>query len=315
MERVLIDVRDLKKYFNTKQGTLHAVDGLNFQVLKGETLGLVGESGCGKSTTGRAILRLHEPTSGEVIYDGEDILKYNNKKMKEMRRKMQIVFQDPYSSLNPRLSVFELIADPLYVNKGVVPKNRIEEKVKYTMELVGLEKRLINSYPHELDGGRRQRVGIARALVLNPEFIVLDEPVSALDVSIQSQILNLLDELQEKLSLTYIFVAHDLSVVKHISDRIAVMYLGNIVELTDYKKIFEDPLHPYTQALLSAIPIPKVGIKRERIMLEGDVPSPINPGPGCVFYGRCRNRKDMCKEVKPEFEEKKPGHFVACHIV
>ncbi len=315
MERVLIDVRDLKKYFNTKQGTLHAVDGLNFQVLKGETLGLVGESGCGKSTTGRAILRLHEPTSGEVIYDGEDILKYNNKKMKEMRRKMQIVFQDPYSSLNPRLSVFELIADPLYVNKGVVPKNQIEEKVKYTMELVGLEKRLINSYPHELDGGRRQRVGIARALVLNPEFIVLDEPVSALDVSIQSQILNLLDELQEKLSLTYIFVAHDLSVVKHISDRIAVMYLGNIVELTDYKKIFEDPLHPYTQALLSAIPIPKVGIKRERIMLEGDVPSPINPGPGCVFYGRCRNRKDMCKEVKPEFEEKKPGHFVACHIV
>lgn len=315
MERVLIDVRDLKKYFNTKQGTLHAVDGLNFQVLKGETLGLVGESGCGKSTTGRAILRLHEPTSGEVIYDGEDILKYNNKKMKEMRRKMQIVFQDPYSSLNPRLSVFELIADPLYVNKGVVPKNQIEEKVKYTMELVGLEKRLISSYPHELDGGRRQRVGIARALVLNPEFIVLDEPVSALDVSIQSQILNLLDELQEKLSLTYIFVAHDLSVVKHISDRIAVMYLGNIVELTDYKKIFEDPLHPYTQALLSAIPIPKVGIKRERIMLEGDVPSPINPGPGCVFYGRCRNRKDMCKEVKPEFEEKKPGHFVACHIV
>lgn len=228
---------------------------------------------------------------------------------------MQIVFQDPYSCLNPRLSVFDLIADPLYVNKDVVSKSQLNKHILHTMELVGLEKRLINSFPHELDGGRRQRVGIARALALNPEFIVLDEPVSALDVSIQSQILNLLDELQEKLGLTYIFVAHNLSVVKHISDRIAVMYLGNIVELTDYKSIFADPLHPYTQALLSAIPIPKVGLKRERIVLEGDVPSPINPGPGCVFYGRCRNRKDICKEAKPNFEEKKPGHFVACHLV
>lgn len=310
-----MEVKNLKKYFNTKQGTLHAVDDISFQVMKGETLGLVGESGCGKSTTGRAILRLHEPTSGEVIYDGEDIVKYNKKQMKEMRRKMQIVFQDPYSCLNPRLSVYDLIADPLYVNKDVVPKSQLSEHILNIMELVGLERRLVNSFPHELDGGRRQRVGIARALALNPEFIVLDEPVSALDVSIQSQILNLLDELQEKLGLTYIFVAHNLSVVKHISDRIAVMYLGNIVELTDYKSIFEDPLHPYTQALLSAIPIPKVGLKRERIVLEGDVPSPINPGPGCVFYGRCRHRKDICKEAKPKFEEKKPGHYVACHLI
>ncbi len=315
MGNVLMEVKNLKKYFNTKQGTLHAVDDISFQVMKGETLGLVGESGCGKSTTGRAILRLHEPTSGEVIYDGEDIVKYNKKQMKEMRRKMQIVFQDPYSCLNPRLSVYDLIADPLYVNKDVVPKSQLSEHILNIMELVGLERRLVNSFPHELDGGRRQRVGIARALALNPEFIVLDEPVSALDVSIQSQILNLLDELQEKLGLTYIFVAHNLSVVKHISDRIAVMYLGNIVELTDYKSIFEDPLHPYTQALLSAIPIPKVGLKRERIVLEGDVPSPINPGPGCVFYGRCRHRKDICKEAKPKFEEKKPGHYVACHLI
>jgi oligopeptide/dipeptide ABC transporter ATP-binding protein len=315
MGKALLEVKHLKKYFNTKQGLLHAVDDVNFQVMKGETLGLVGESGCGKSTTGRAILRLHEPTSGEIIYNGEDIVKYNKNQMKDMRKKMQIVFQDPYSSLNPRLSVYDLIADPLYVNKDVVPKKEINKQIAYIMELVGLERRLVNSFPHELDGGRRQRIGIARALVVNPEFIVLDEPVSALDVSIQSQILNLLAELQEQLGLTYIFVAHNLSVVKHISDRIAVMYLGNIVELTDYKSIFKDPLHPYTQALLSAIPIPKVGLQRERIVLEGDVPSPIDPPPGCVFYGRCRERKDICKEAKPNFEEKKPGHYVACHLV
>ena len=315
MGKALLEVKHLKKYFNTKQGLLHAVDDVNFQVMKGETLGLVGESGCGKSTTGRAILRLHEPTSGEIIYNGEDIVKYNKNQMKDMRKKMQIVFQDPYSSLNPRLSVYDLIADSLYVNKDVVPKKEINKHINYIMELVGLEKRLVNSFPHELDGGRRQRIGIARALVVNPEFIVLDEPVSALDVSIQSQILNLLAELQEQLGLTYIFVAHNLSVVKHISDRIAVMYLGNIVELTDYKSIFKDPLHPYTQALLSAIPIPKVGLQRERIVLEGDVPSPIDPPPGCVFYGRCRQRKDICKETKPNFKEKKPGHYVACHLV
>lgn len=313
MENVLLEVKNLNKHFKTKQGMLHAVDDISFHVLKGETLGLVGESGCGKSTTGRAILRLHEPTSGQVIYKGEDIVKYNNQEMKEIRKKMQIVFQDPYSSLNPRLSVHDLIADPLYVNKDVIPKSEISQQVKKTMELVGLENRLINSFPHELDGGRRQRVGIARALALNPEFIVLDEPVSALDVSIQSQILNLLDKLQKELGLTYVFIAHNLSVVRHISDRIAVMYLGNIVELTDYNAIFEDPLHPYTQALLSAIPIPKVGLERERIVLSGDVPSPVNPGPECVFYGRCHIRTDKCKEMKPDFEEKRPGHYVACH--
>ena len=312
---LILDINNLKKYFNTKQGKLHAVDDISFKILKGETLGLVGESGCGKSTAGRAILRLHEPTSGEVYFDGDNILKYDKKQMKEMRKKMQIVFQDPYSSLNPRLSVYDLIADPLYVNKDVVPKEKIADKIGYVMDLVGLERRLANAFPHELDGGRRQRIGIARALVLSPEFIVLDEPVSALDVSIQAQILNLLDELQKRLGLTYLFVAHNLSVVKHISDRIAVMYLGHIVELTDYKSIFADPLHPYTQALLSAIPIPKVGLERQRIVLEGDVPSPIDPPPGCAFYGRCKNRKDICKETAPKIEKKKPGHFVACHLV
>lgn len=315
MEEILLEVKHLKKYFNTKEGLLHAVDDINFAVMKGETLGLVGESGCGKSTAGRAILRLHEPTSGEIIYKGEDIVKYNKNQMKEMRKSMQIVFQDPYSSLNPRLSVYDLIADPLYVNKDIVPKNKINQQIAHVMELVGLEKRLVNSFPHELDGGRRQRIGIARALALNPEFIVLDEPVSALDVSIQSQILNLLDSLQKNLGLTYIFIAHNLSVVKHISDRIAVMYLGNIVELTDYSSIFKGPLHPYTQALLSAIPIAKVGLERERIVLEGDVPSPIDPPERCVFYGRCPYRKEICRDVKPKFEEKKPGHFVACHLV
>lgn len=315
MEEILLEVKHLKKYFSTKEGLLHAVDDINFAVMKGETLGLVGESGCGKSTAGRAILRLHEPTSGEIIYKGEDIVKYNKNQMKEMRKSMQIVFQDPYSSLNPRLSVYDLIADPLYVNKDIVPKNKINQQIAHVMELVGLEKRLVNSFPHELDGGRRQRIGIARALALNPEFIVLDEPVSALDVSIQSQILNLLDSLQKNLGLTYIFIAHNLSVVKHISDRIAVMYLGNIVELTDYSSIFKGPLHPYTQALLSAIPIAKVGLERERIVLEGDVPSPIDPPERCVFYGRCPYRKEICRDVKPKFEEKKPGHFVACHLV
>ncbi len=315
MSKVLIEINNLKKYFYTNKGPLHAVDNLNFDIYKGETLGVVGESGCGKSTAGRAILRLHEPTSGEVLYDGKNILNYNRKEMNEMRKKMQIVFQDPYSSLNPRLSVFDLIADPLYVNKDVVPKDKIGERVQEVMELVGLEENTANSFPHELDGGRRQRVGIARSLILRPEFIVLDEPVSALDVSIQAQILNLLDELQEDLGLTYMFIAHDLSVVKHISDRIAVMYLGKFVELTDYNTIFKNPLHPYTQALLSAIPIPKVGLERERIVLKGDVPSPINPEPGCGFYGRCRYRKDVCKEKAPELLEKEPGHFVACHLI
>lgn len=314
MAEKLIEVTNLRKYFKTKRGMLHAVDDINFYINKGETLGLVGESGCGKSTTGRTILRLHEPTSGQIVYRGEDIVKYNLKKMKEMRKKMQIVFQDPYSSLNPRLTLSELIAEPLYVNRVYKSKKEIQERVKEVMEVVGLEERLINAYPHELDGGRRQRIGIARALSINPEFIVLDEPVSALDVCIQAQILNLMNSLQKQFNLTYLFISHNLSVVKHVSDRIAVMYLGKIVELSDYKSMFKDPLHPYTQALLSAIPIPRVDVKRERIILEGDVPSPVDPPPGCRFYGRCRYKKDICKEQMPELKNIGDERYVACHF-
>lgn len=313
MEDKLLEVKNLKKYFKTKKGMLHAVDDVSFDIKKGETLGLVGESGCGKSTTGRAILRLHEPTSGEVLYHNENILKYSAKEMKNMRKKMQIVFQDPYSSLNPRLSVEELIAEPLYVNHMYKTKKETQERVKYVMEIVGLEQRLINAYPHELDGGRRQRIGIARALSVEPEFIVLDEPVSALDVCIQAQILNLMNKLQKQFNLTYLFISHNLSVVKHVSDNIAVMYLGKIVEFSDYKSLFANPVHPYTQALLSAIPIPKVDVKRERIILEGDVPSPIDPPDGCRFYGRCMYRSELCKEKTPELKQIKPNRWVACH--
>lgn len=314
MAEKLLEVTNLKKYFKTKKGMLHAVDDVSFTINKGETLGLVGESGCGKSTTGRAILRLHEPTSGQVIYRGDDIVKYNSYKMKDMRKKMQIVFQDPYSSLNPRLTVSKLIAEPLYVNKIYNSRKEVEARVKDVMEIVGLEERLINAYPHELDGGRRQRIGIARALSLNPEFIVLDEPVSALDVCIQAQILNLMNKLQKQLNLTYLFISHNLSVVKHVSDRIAVMYLGKVVELSDYKSIFKEPLHPYTQALLSAIPIPKIDAKIERIILEGDVPSPVDPPEGCRFYGRCRYKKDICKNEMPELRDIGNGRYVACHF-
>lgn len=314
MAEKLLEVTNLKKYFKTKKGMLHAVDDVSFTINKGETLGLVGESGCGKSTTGRAILRLHEPTSGQVIYRGDDIVKYNSHKMKDMRKKMQIVFQDPYSSLNPRLTVSKLIAEPLYVNKIYNSRKEVEARVKDVMEIVGLEERLINAYPHELDGGRRQRIGIARALSLNPEFIVLDEPVSALDVCIQAQILNLMNKLQKQLNLTYLFISHNLSVVKHVSDRIAVMYLGKVVELSDYKSIFKEPLHPYTQALLSAIPIPKIDAKIERIILEGDVPSPVDPPEGCRFYGRCRYKKDICKNEMPELRDIGNGRYVACHF-
>ncbi|MDD4781295.1 MAG: ATP-binding cassette domain-containing protein [Tissierellia bacterium] len=315
MEENLLEVKNLKKYFKTKKGLLYAVDDLNFTIKKGETLGLVGESGCGKSTAGRAILRLHEPTSGHVIYEGKDITKYNSSELKNIRKKMQIVFQDPYSSLNPRLSVSEIIAEPLYVNKIYKSKIENENRIREVMDIVGLEERLINSYPHELDGGRRQRIGIARAISLQPEFIVMDEPVSALDVCIQAQILNLMNELQEKFGLTYLFISHNLSVVKHVSDRIAVMYLGRIVELAESDKIFKKPLHPYTQALLSAIPIPKVNISREKIILEGDVPSPINPPPGCRFYGRCRFRQNECKKEIPELREIDENHFVACRLL
>jgi peptide/nickel transport system ATP-binding protein len=314
MGEKLLEITNLKKYFKTKKGMLHAIDDVSFYINKGETLGLVGESGCGKSTTGRAILRLHEPTSGQVLYNGEDIVNYSNGKMKNMRKKMQIVFQDPYSSLNPRLTASEIIAEPLLVNRVYKSKAETQARVKEVMETVGLEERLINSYPHELDGGRRQRIGIARALSLQPEFIVLDEPVSALDVCIQAQILNLMNSLQKQFDLTYLFISHNLSVVKHVSDRIAVMYLGKIVELSDYKSIFIDPLHPYTQALLSAIPIPKVDVVKERIILEGDVPSPINPPEGCRFYGRCNYKKDICKQQTPELRNVGNERYVACHF-
>ena len=311
-----IEVKNLKKYFPTKKGLLDAVEDLSFEINKGETLGLVGESGCGKSTAGRAIIRLHEPTAGEVLLNGEDVLKRNTTKEKrQLRREMQIVFQDPYSSLNPRLTTFDLIADALYVNKIYDSKKEIEEVVAEMMETVGLEKRLVNSYPHELDGGRRQRIGIARALVMRPEFIVLDEPVSALDVSIQAQVLNLLQDIQELKRLTYLFISHDLSVVRHLSDRVAVMYLGRMVELADYQAIFENPMHPYTRALLSAIPVPEYNYDANRIILKGDVPSPIDPPDRCVFYGRCPNRTEACDGPHPKLREISPSHFVACHLV
>lgn len=313
-EQPMVAVSHLKKYFTTRRGLLHAVDDVSFTVNRGETLGLVGESGCGKSTLGRAMIRLLEPTSGEVKFWGRDIVSLSRSEMAEMRKKVQIVFQDPYSCLNPRLSVSELIAEPLIVNKVCRNRKEMDEKVAHLMDTVGLARRLVGSYPHELDGGRRQRIGIARSLALDPEFIVLDEPVSALDVCIQAQVLNLLKQLQKENNYTYVFISHNLSVVKHLSDRIAVMYLGKIVELTDYRTTFTDPLHPYTQALLSAIPIPKVGVKRNRIILEGDVPSPVNPAPGCRFAGRCRFAQDVCRQTSPELKEYKPGHFVACHF-
>ena len=310
----MVVVNHLKKYFNTRKGLLHAVDDVSFVVNRGETLGLVGESGCGKSTLGRAMIRLLEPTSGEVKFWGKNIVGMSKGEMKEMRKKVQIVFQDPYSCLNPRLSVSELIAEPLIVNGICSSKKEMDARIARLMDTVGLARRLTGAYPHELDGGRRQRIGIARSLALDPEFIVLDEPVSALDVCIQAQVLNLLNQLQKENNYTYVFISHNLSVVKHLSDRIAVMYLGKIVELTDYRTVFKNPLHPYTQALLSAIPIPKVGQKRSRIILEGDVPSPVNPPPGCRFAGRCRFAQDICREKMPDFREYEPGHFVACHL-
>ena len=293
----LLEVKHLKKYFNTKNGLLHAVDDVSFDIERGETLGLVGESGCGKSTIGRAILRLHEPTGGEVLLNGVDVTKLNKQELRALRQKMQIVFQDPYSSLDGRKSVFESIGEPLVIQKVCKSKKEYEERVYELMETVGLAERLVNAYPHELDGGRRQRVGIARALALNPEFLVLDEPVSALDVSIQAQVLNLMQQLQKDRGLTYLFISHNLSVVKHISDRIAVMYLGRMVELADCKQLFKNPVHPYTKALLSAVPIPRLDVKTERILLEGDVPSPVNPAPGCRFAGRCAQCMERCNVV------------------
>ena len=311
----ILEVRNLKKYFKTSRGQIHAVDDISFTLERGKTLGIVGESGCGKSTTGRCILRLIEPTGGEVIFDGEDILSLSTGKMRKRRCDMQIIFQDPFSSLNPRKTVMQTIAEGVQMRGKYKTKAEIEARVLELMETVGLAERLINSYPHELDGGRRQRIGIARALAVEPKIIICDEPVSALDVSIQAQILNLLKELQQKLGLTYIFITHDLAVVNHISDEIMVMYLGQTVEKAPAEELFANPIHPYTKALLSAIPIPKVGgPKRERILLKGEVSSPIDPGKECRFAKRCRHACEGCKGNAPELKEVSPGHFVACHL-
>lgn len=313
----ILRVEHLKKYFTTPKGTLHAVDDVNFSIRTGETLGVVGESGCGKSTMGRAILRLHEPTSGKVYFEGRDILGYNKKQLKDLRKDMQIIFQDPFASLNPRMTVSEAIIEPLLVQGIYKPNEKaaITQQVEKIINLVGLAKRLVNTYPHELDGGRRQRIGIARALAVNPKFIVCDEPVSALDVSIQAQILNLMQDLQEELNLTYMFITHDLSVVRHFSNDIVVMYLGQMVESAPAKALFKNPMHPYTKALLSAIPVPDPDFKMERIPLKGELTSPINPEPGCRFAKRCPYATEGCTSNEMTLKEMEPGHFVSCRMV
>lgn len=318
---VLLRVENLVKHFPIKQGIIiqkqvgavRAVDGVSFDVYEGETLGLVGESGCGKSTTGRTVLQLFRPTSGSVHFGGRDLVGMKSEELRKMRRKMQMIFQDPYASLNPRMTVGEIIGEPLVVHK-VASQKEINERVDHLLELVGLNPAFSTRYPHEFSGGQRQRIGVARALALQPSFIVCDEPISALDVSIQAQVVNLLEDLQKQFNLTYLFIAHDLSMVRHISTRIAVMYLGVIVELAGREELYLKPLHPYTQALLSAVPIPDpiADAKRERIILKGDVPSPVNPPSGCRFRTRCPIAEGVCAESRPEFREVKPGHFVAC---
>lgn len=313
MNTPLIQAKELKKYFKTSKGDLHAVDGVNLSIYKGQTLGVVGESGCGKSTLGRVLLRLIEPTDGEVLFEGENILEYNNRQMLEIRKNVQIIFQDPYASLNPRMTISEIIAEPIKVCKTITNKNDIDDKVHELMEVVGLADRLVNTYPHELDGGRRQRVGIARALSLDPKFIVCDEPVSSLDVSIQAQILNLMMDLQDEMGLTYMFITHDLSVVKHISNEIAVMYLGQCVEKAPSEELFENPIHPYTQALLDAIPVANLSSREKtKAILKGEVTSPINPKPGCRFYARCSKAKEICMSQNISLKEVEKGHHVAC---
>lgn len=308
----ILEVNNLKKYFKVPNGNLHAVDNITFKINEGETLGIVGESGCGKSTLGRVILRLHEPTAGSVIYDGMDITTFNDSEMRQMRKYMQIIFQDPYASLNPRFTISQIIEEPLKLHNIYKSEKERREKVESLMEQVGLAKRAYNLYPHEFDGGRRQRVVIARALSVDPKFIVCDEPVSALDVSVQAQILNLLMELQEELGLTYIFISHDLSVVKHISDNIGVMYLGQLIEMAPKSEMFRKPLHPYSIALLSAIPSTNIKVKKKKIILKGEIVSPINPQPGCRFAARCPFALDQCRQENPVFEEVEPEHFVAC---
>lgn len=314
MDKPLIQVKGLKKYFKTPHGMLHAVDDVNFDIYKGKTLGLVGESGCGKSTTGRTILRLLEPTGGNIIFEGEDLASFNKSKMEKKRKDLQMIFQDPFSSLNPRKTVSQTIMEPMIIHKLYKTKSEMMEKVLEIMEIVGLTERLVNTYPHELDGGRRQRIGVARALSLSPKFIVCDEPVSALDVSIQAQILNLMKDLQKELGLTYLFITHDLSVVNHFSDEIAVMYLGKIVEKAPAEELFDNPLHPYTKALLSAIPVPDIHYKSERITLKGEISSPIEPKKVCRFATRCDYANENCHSFEPELIEVSKGHKVACFL-
>ena len=310
----IIKTIDLTKYFKVKTGYLHAVDGINIEINKGKTLGVVGESGCGKSTLGRLVLRLIEATSGQILFDGQDILKFGKGEMKTFRQEMQIIFQDPFSSLNPRMSVFEIIAEPLIMNNVFKNKKDMADKIFNLMETVGLADRFVNTYPHEMDGGRRQRVGVARALALNPKFIVCDEPVSALDMSIQAQILNLLMDLQQEMELSYMFITHDLSVVKHISDEIVVMYLGQCVERAESKELFKNPLHPYTKALLSAIPVAKITESKDRKIIRGEVSDPINPKPGCRFAARCDYCNPKCIGQDIQLADQGNGHFVACTL-
>ncbi len=319
----ILTVKNLKMYFPIRRGVFQrhvgdvkAVDDLSFKIYRGETLGLVGESGCGKTTTGRTIIRLYTPTAGSVTFEDVDMASIKGSALRQMRRRMQMIFQDPYASLNPRMSVKRIVGEPLKVFNIAGEKER-NERVAELLHLVGLNPAMINRYPHEFSGGQRQRIGLARSLALNPELIICDEPISALDVSIQAQVVNLLEDLQEKLGLTYLFIAHDLSMVRHISNRIAVMYLGKIVELTDRESLYASPLHPYTQALLSAVPVPDPDIEenRKRILLEGDLPSPAHPPKGCNFNTRCPVAIDLCREVDPEFTEITPGHFCACHLV
>ena len=316
----LLEVENLKKYFPVKKGVLsrtvgqvRAVDGVSFTLNRGETLGLVGESGCGKTTVGRSILRLIEPTAGRVNFNGKDLLALDREELRNTRASLQIIFQDPFSSLDPRMSVGQIIAEPIR-NHMKIPKSEIRERVAYLMERVGLHPEQSRRYPHEFSGGQRQRIGIARALALNPLAIICDEPVSALDVSIQAQVINLLAQLQEQMNLSYLFIAHDLSVVEHISDRVAVMYLGRIVELTSDRELYRNPLHPYSQALLSAVPIPDPEIHKQKILLQGDVPSPMNPPTGCTFHTRCPEREDICPQEIPVFKDVGNEHWVACHL-
>lgn len=313
MSEPLIKVKGLKKYFSTPEGMLHAVDGVTFDLEKGKTLGIVGESGCGKSTTGRAILQVYPVTAGEVIIDGVDVTKLKGKELRKYRKQMQMIFQDPYASLNPRKNIYQTIEEPLIIHNLYPDKEKRKKRVRELMKLVGLAERLENTYPHELDGGRRQRAVIARALSIDPQFIICDEPVSALDVSIQAQILNLLQELQEKLGLTFIFITHDLSVVKHISHDILVMYLGKIVEKAKSDSLFEKPIHPYTIALLSAIPVPDIDYVNKEILLKGEITSPVNPKRNCLFSGRCQFSIEKCKNEIPKLEDIGPNHSVACH--